>query len=91
MSFLITESEYTELKNSVMRNLYKTAKKNNKSIVIHKSSLEMAIKSMYEQNDKILYLSIKNHREFLEQIFNPNLIICYMDVTFQQKYFIILW
>ena len=27
MSFLITESEYTELKNSVMRNLYKTAKK----------------------------------------------------------------
>ena len=27
MSFLITESEYTELKNSEIRNLYKTAKK----------------------------------------------------------------
>ena len=42
MSFLITESEYTELKNLAIRNLYKTAKKNNKSIVIHKSSSEKA-------------------------------------------------
>ena len=56
MSFLITESEYTELKNSVIRNLYKTAKKNNKSIVIHKNPSEMTIKSMCEQNNKILYL-----------------------------------
>ena len=51
----------------------------------------MAIKSMCEQNDKILYLFIKSYREFLKQVFNPNLIICYMDVAFQQKYFIILW
>ena len=85
MSFLITGSEYTELKNSAIRNLYKTAKKNNKSIVIHKNPSKIAIKSMCEQNDKILYLFIKSYREFLKQIFNPNLIICYMDVAFQKN------
>ena len=85
MSFLITESEYTESKNSAIKNLYKTAKKNNKSIVIHKSSSEMAIKSMNEQNDKILHLFIKSYIEFLKHIFNPNLIICYMDVAFQKN------
>ena len=80
MSFLITESKYTELKNSAIKNLYKSAKKMDKSIVIHNNPSTMAIKSMCEQNDKILYLFIKSYREFLKQIFKPNLIICYMDV-----------
>ena len=58
MSFLITESEYTELKNLAIRNLYKTAKKNNKSIVIHKSSSEMAIKAWMNKMIKFcIYLS----------------------------------